>query len=160
MEVPILKREGEKGALICMHRYSTQSNIWRCDYLMLALSFSLVKKFCGEFTAECTHCSFPSSTIKEHLEEEHRQNIAGDSMACLAIYSRKEVFIPWKINEASNQCFISCYRLFLIKAFVLDDLSNERSDSVIAIITIKYVKIWKLSTLLSDCFFSDIIMQL
>lgn len=37
--------------------------------LMLPLSFKTCQKFCGEFTAESTHCSFPSSTVKEHLIE-------------------------------------------------------------------------------------------
>lgn len=52
-----------------------QSNTWRSDYSMPALSFKPCQGFCGEFTAECTHCSFPSSTIKEHLMEEYGPNI-------------------------------------------------------------------------------------
>lgn len=40
-----------------------QSNTRTSDSLTPALPFKLCQGYCGEFTAECTHCSFPGSTM-------------------------------------------------------------------------------------------------
>lgn len=71
-------------------------NTLRSNYSMPALSFKPCQDFCREFTAaECTHHSFSSSTIKDHLMEEYRPNIK----LIIIIILLDSIFVLWQITD-------------------------------------------------------------
>lgn len=113
----------EKGVLICMHQhiFYFHNETYRSDCSMSVLSFQPCQEFCGGFTAECTHCSFPSSTIKEHLMEGYMPNtkcITDDSMAFLSC---------GKLFKRVERLAVSSMTHHVIHCFQL--ASNERVDT-------------------------------